>query len=53
MKKGEENKVLSSYVCNSLRELVYFVNERNIQKEDLWYLDKDKGQYVLLYFKTL
>ena len=46
----ENTKVLYSAVSKNLREIVRFINERGIQKEDLFYLEKDKGEYTLLYF---
>jgi hypothetical protein len=46
----ENTKVLYSAVSKNLREIVRFINERGLQKEDLFYLEKDKGEYTLLYF---
>ena len=48
---GEVNKKLYTYIDTTLRGIVNFVNENNIPKEDLWYLDNSKGTYALLYFK--
>lgn len=47
----ERKKILHSVTGESLREIVNFIKEREIAKEDLWMIDKDKGQYTLLYFK--
>lgn len=47
----ERKKILHSVTGESLREIVNFIKEREITKEDLWMIDKDKGQYTLLYFK--
>lgn len=46
----ENTKVLYSAVSKNLREIVRFINERGLQKEDLFHLEKDKGEYTLLYF---
>ena len=47
----ERKKILHSVTGDNLREIVHFIKEREIAKEDLWMIDKDKGQYTLLYFK--
>lgn len=52
---GENNnntkdKILYCATGSTLREIVNFINEEQISKEDLWYIEKDKGQYTLLYF---
>ena len=46
----ENTKILYSVVSKNLREIVKFINEKELQKEDLFYLEKDKGEYTLLYF---
>lgn len=47
----DTQKILHSAIGKNLREIVRFINEESIKKEDLFYLDKDKGEYTLLYFK--
>lgn len=47
----DKKKVLHSVTGDSLRDIVNFIKEKEIAKEDLWLIDKDKGQYTLLYFK--
>lgn len=46
-----ENKKLNSIVVSNLRELVKFINDNELTREDLWYIDKSNNQYILLYFK--
>lgn len=50
MEKNKE-KTLVGITSDTLREIVNFINEEKIKKEDLWYIDKNKNQYTLLYFK--
>lgn len=47
----EEYRKLECVVSKTLRGIVDFINESKLKKEDLYHLDKDKGQYTLLYFK--
>lgn len=47
----EKRRVLECVTSKTLRGIVEFINEAQIQKEDLYYLDKDRGEYSLLYFK--
>lgn len=46
-----DRKLLLSAYSETLRDMVRFINEEQISKEDIWYMEKDRGQYVLLYFK--
>lgn len=48
-----ERKMLECVVSKTLRGIVEFINEAELKKEDLFYIDKEKGQYSLLYFKTV
>ena len=47
----EKRRILECITSKTLRGIVEFINEAQIQKEDLYYLDKDRGEYSLLYFK--
>lgn len=47
----EERRILECVTSKTLRGIVEFINDRQIQKENLYYLDKDRGEYTLLYFK--
>lgn len=47
----EKRRILECVTSKTLRGIVEFINEAQIQKEDLYYLDKDRGEYSLLYFK--
>ena len=47
----EKRRILECVTSKTLRGIVEFINDRQIQKEDLYYLDKDRGEYSLLYFK--
>ncbi len=49
----EERKMLECVVSKTLRGIVEFINGSELKKEDLFYMDKDRGQYSLLYFKTV
>jgi hypothetical protein len=44
-------KSLHSAVCTTLREVVNFINENEIEKEDILSMMKEKDYYILLYFK--
>ena len=46
----EKRRILECVTSKTLRGIVEFINDRQIQKEDLYYLDKDRGEYSLLYF---
>lgn len=47
----EKRKILECVTSKTLRGIVEFINDKQLQKEDLYYLDKDRGEYSLLYFK--
>lgn len=47
----EKTRILECVTSKTLRGIVEFINDRQIKKEDLFYLDKDRGEYSLLYFK--
>lgn len=49
--KNNKDKILYCITGNTLRDIVNFIREEKLKKEDLWYIDKDRGQYTLLYFK--
>lgn len=47
----EKKRILECVTSKTLRGIVEFINDEQIQKEDLYYLDKDRGEYSLLYFR--
>ena len=47
----EKRRMLECVTSKTLRGIVEFINEKQLNKEDLFYLDKDRGEYSLLYFK--
>lgn len=47
----EKTRILECVTSKTLRGIVEFINDRQLKKEDLFYLDKDRGEYSLLYFK--
>lgn len=47
----EKKRILECVTSKTLRGIVEFINDKQIQKEDLYYLDKDRGEYSLLYFR--
>lgn len=47
----EKRKTLECVTSKTLRGIVEFINDKQLQKENLYYLDKDRGEYTLLYFK--
>ena len=47
----EKDKIIHAVVGNNLRDIVTFINEQKLKKEDLFNLIKDKEGYTLLYFK--
>lgn len=51
MREYESSKVLYCIQGSNLREIVNYIRENKIPREDLWYIDKDKGQYNLLFYK--
>lgn len=46
-----DRKFLLSVYGDTLRDIVKFINEEQISKEDIWRMEKVRDQYVLLYFK--
>ena len=47
----ERKKIMHAAVGKNLRDIVVFINEEGLQKEDLFSLTKEKEEYTLLYFK--
>ena len=47
----ERKKIIHAAVSKNLRDIVVFINEEDLQKEDLFTLTNDKEGYTLLYFK--
>lgn len=47
----ERKKMMHAAVGKNLRDIVVFINEEGLQKEDLFTLTKEKEGYTLLYFK--
>lgn len=47
----EKRRILECATSKTLRGIVEFINDSQLKKEDLYYLDKDRGEYTLLYFK--
>lgn len=47
----EKRRMLECVTSKTLRGIVEFINDKQLKKEDLYYLDKDRGEYSLLYFK--
>ena len=44
-------KIMTVFVATTIREIVKSVNEEGIKKEDIVSLFKDKGQFILIYYK--
>lgn len=51
MEEKKSRKVIHCIQGSNLRDIVNYIRENNIPKEDLWYIDKDRGQYSLLFYK--
>lgn len=47
----EVKKVIHAFNSNSIREIVNFINIKQLQKEDLFTLIKSAEGYILLYYK--
>lgn len=47
----EKKKTMHAAVGKNLRDIVVFINDEGLQKEDLFTLTKEKEGYTLLYFK--
>lgn len=47
----ERVKIMYAAVGKNLRDIVVFINEEGLQKEDLFTLTKEKEGYTLLYYK--
>ena len=47
----EKRKIMHAAVGKNLRDIVLFINEQELKKEDLYTLTKEKEGYTLLYFK--
>lgn len=51
MGEDKKKKILCGNTFSTLREIVSFINENSIEKDDLVHLGKDAYYYVLLYYK--
>lgn len=47
----EKKKEVKSASGDNIRAVVNFIKERGIQKDDILFIDKEKGQYTLVYFE--
>lgn len=45
------NKIMTTLVANTIREIVKEANRESIHREDIVSLLKENEQYVLIYFK--
>ena len=50
-KKIIDNSQMRKLVVTNITEVVRYVNEENIKKEDIISLLKDNGQWMLVYYK--
>lgn len=50
-KKIIDNSQMRILVVTNITEVVRYVNEENIKKEDIISLLKDNGQWMLVYYK--
>ena len=50
-KKIIDNSQMRILVVTNITEVVKYVNEENIKKEDIISLLKDNGQWMLVYYK--
>lgn len=48
----EKRRMIECVTSKTLRGIVEFINDEQLKKEDLYYLDKDREGYSLLYFKS-
>jgi hypothetical protein len=47
----ERKKKMHAAVGKNMRDIVVFINDEGLQKEDLFTLISEGGGYTLLYFK--
>lgn len=47
----EKNKILLAATAKQLRDLVLFVNQEGIKREDIVQIFQESNQYIMLYFK--
>lgn len=50
-KVTDTSKKMKILVATNITEIVKYVNEENIMKEDIISLLKDNGQWMLVYYK--
>ena len=50
-KIADTSKKMKILVVTNITEIVKYVNEENIMKEDIISLLKDNGQWMLVYYK--
>lgn len=48
---GKENKIMLAATAKQLRDLVLFVNQEGIKREDIVQIFQESNQYIMLYFK--
>ena len=51
IKNTIDNSKMKILVVTNITEVVKYVNEENIKKEDIISLLKDNGQWMLVYYK--
>ena len=51
IKNTIDNSKMKILVVTNITEVVRYVNEENIKKEDIISLLKDNGQWMLVYYK--
>lgn len=47
----DNSKEVTAMCCSSIRELVNFINTKNLKREDVWDIIPNEGSIFLLYYK--